>query len=215
MLLQKGDRLLMIGDSITDAGRGRPVGESPWPGIGNGYVSLVEATLGARHPETPVRIMNMGTSGNTIRDLGVRWQADVLDLAPTVVTVMIGINDVWRQFDVPQRPEAGVPLEEYRDTLDGLVSQTRPLVRAMLLATPFYIEPNRSDPMRARMDEYGAAVREVAVKHGCSLIDTQAAFDRVLQHVYPAALAGDRVHPNLTGSFVLARAFLDALGAEG
>jgi lysophospholipase L1-like esterase len=55
-------------------------------------------------------------------------------------------------------------------------------------------------------------VRELARKHGAIFVDTQAAFDHVLRHVHPMALAWDRVHPNLTGHMVLARAFLHAVG---
>lgn len=212
MVLENGDRLVMTGDSITDAGRGQPVGESPWPGIGNGYVSLVEAMVRVEHPELALRILNTGTSGNTVRDLAARWQRDVLDLEPDWVSVMIGINDVWRQFDNPHRPELAVPLDEYSDTLARLVEMAKPNVKGVLLATPFYIEPNRSDPMRARMDEYGAAVKEIAQAQGCLFVDTQAAFDRVLGYQYAGFYAGDRVHPGLTGSMVLAKAFSEGLG---
>jgi len=121
---------------------------------------------------------------------------------------MIGINDVWRQFDSPLRTETHVLPDEYERTLDALLSQTRPAVQNIVLLTPFYIEPNHADAMRARMDEYGAIVRRLSEKHGTLFVDTQAAFDAVLMALYPATLAWDRVHPSLTGHMVLARAFL-------
>ena len=125
--------------------------------------------------------------------------------------VMIGINDVWRQFDSPCRTETHVGPDEYAETLDALVARTLPGVKQMVLMTPFYLEPSRVDAMRARMDEYGGIVKDLAAKHGTLLVDTQAAFDGVLQHLYPAALAWDRVHPSLNGHRVIARAFLHAL----
>ena len=212
MQIEPTSKLVMIGDSVTDCGRAQPVGEGLFDALGRGYVANVDSLLGAVYPGHGIRIVNQGTSGNTVRDLKARWQRDVLDLTPDWVSVMIGINDVWRQFDSPLRKELHVPLDEYERTLDGLVQATLPAVHRMVLMTPFYIEPNRDDAMRAQMDRYGGAVRRLAERHGTLLVDTQAAFDEVLKSCYPAALAWDRVHPNQTGHMVLARAFLQALG---
>ena len=211
-------KLLFIGDSITDAGR-EPMGEaSPWgsPGLGRGYVSLVEAWLVAARPDARIRVLNRGTSGNTVLDLAARWQTDVLDPEPDFVSILIGINDVWRQFDTPLRTETHVLPDIYEHTLGSLVTRTLPALPpggGLLLATPFFIEPNRTDPMRARMDEYGAIVRRTAARHGVQFLDTQAAFDAVLAHVHPMGLAWDRIHPQPAGHMILARAFLAALGA--
>ncbi len=217
MRLSDHAKLLFIGDSITDAGR-EPDGEAtPWgsPGLGRGYVSLVESWLVATRPQARVRVLNRGTSGNTVLDLSRRWQADVLDLKPDFVCVMIGINDVWRQFDTPLRTETHVLPEIYERTLEMLVERTLhalPPGGGLLLASPFFIEPNRADPMRIRMDEYGAIVRRTATRQGVHFLDTQAAFDAVLAHVHPMSLAWDRIHPQPAGHMILARAFLAALG---
>lgn len=215
MHLPSGSRIIFIGDSITDAGRD-PCGEpSPWLpefGLGRGYVSQVWAWLTAAHPEAALRVFNKGISGNTVRDLASRWQTDVLDLSPDVLCVMIGINDVWRQFDVPLRGEAHISPEEFRDTLDRLVAQARPLLKQLYLASPFFIEPGRDDLMRGRMDEYGAIVGEISTRHEAVFINTQGAFDAVLSHLHPSALAWDRIHPGPHGHMIIARAFLKAFG---
>lgn len=202
----------MMGDSITDAGRARPVGEGRGEAIGKGYVMMVEALLGAVYPEQWIRIVNQGISGNTVRDLKARWQADVLDLKPDWVSVMIGANDVWRQFDSPRQTEKHVLIEEYEKTLDELVQTTLPTVKGMILITPYYLEPNRADAMRAAMDRYGAAVRRVAEKNKTLLVDSQAAIDEILKTYYPAALNWDRVHPDHVAGMALARAFVNAIG---
>jgi lysophospholipase L1-like esterase len=207
-------KLVMIGDSITDAGRARPVGEGRGEAIGKGYVMMVEALLGAVYPEQWVRTVNQGISGNTVRDLKARWQTDVFDLAPDWVSIMIGANDVWRQFDSPRQTEKHVLIEEYEKTLDELVATTLPRVKGMVLITPFYLESNRADAMRAAMDRYGAAVRRLAEKHKTGFVDSQAAFDDVLKTYYPATLNWDRVHPDHIGSMVLARAFVNAIGFD-
>lgn len=214
MLIASSSKFVLIGDSITDAGRD-PSGEAtPWgaPGHGRGYVGLVEAWIGATRPQDRIRLVNRGTSGNTVRDLKARWQTDVLDLKPDWLSVMIGINDVWRQFDTPLRTELHVPLDEYARTLEELVARTRPGVRGLVLATPFVIEPNRADAMRKMMDAYGAVVRDLAKKHDARFVDVQAAFDEVLAHTHPMTLAWDRIHPNTTGHMIIARAFLKTLG---
>lgn len=217
-ILSPNTRLLFIGDSITDAGR-EPMGEpAPWgtPGLGRGYVSLVEAWLLATRPQDRVRVFNRGTSGNTVRDLAARWQTDVLDLKPDLVSVMIGVNDVWRQFDTPLRAETHVLPDEYEKTLANLADRTLATLASpgrLILATPFFFETNRSDPMRVRMDEYGAIVRRLAAKRGATFIDTQAAIDAVTAHTHPMSLAWDRIHPQPAGHMILARAFLAALGA--
>src|SRR5688572_14408365 len=111
MKLPTNAKLVMIGDSITDCERARPVGEGP-SNLGRGYVSYVDALLGAAYPGRGIRNVNMGISGNTVRDLKVRWESDVVALKPDWVSVMIGVNDVWRQFDSPLETEIHVGPEE-------------------------------------------------------------------------------------------------------
>lgn len=212
--LEADTKLVMIGDSITDCERARPIGEGLFNALGKGYVSLVDSLLQATYPERRIRVVNMGTSGNTVRDLEARWQTDVVDLKPDWLSIMIGINDVWRQFDTPWQPEWAVTLDEYRPTLERLVAQTRPQVKGLVLLTPYVIEPNPADPMRATMDRYGAAVRELASQYDAVFVDTQAAFNAVMEHIHPTGIAWDRIHPGQVGHMVLARAFLTAIGYD-
>jgi lysophospholipase L1-like esterase len=209
--LDSKNKLVMIGDSITDCGRAQPVGEGLFEATGKGYVTIVDALLTSAYPQLGIRVVNVGTSGHTVRDLKARWDRDVLGMQPDWLSVMIGINDVWRQFDLPRQPEIHVGLEEYESTLDELCAAARPQLKGLVLMTPYFIEPNRKDAMRARMDQYGAAVKRLAKRHRAILVDTQAAFDRVLKHIHPMALAWDRVHPNQIGHAIIARAFLDAV----
>jgi lysophospholipase L1-like esterase len=212
MLIQPNSKLLFIGDSITDCDRARPVGEAPDGGLGMGYVGMVDGLITATHPEANIRVVNMGISGNTVRHLKERWQSDVLDLQPDWLSVMIGINDVWRHFDTRLQVEWQVPHDEYANTLEELVRTTEPRLKGLVLMTPFFIEPNSADPMRRMMNRYGATVRDIAERYRAIFVDTQAAFDEVLEKVHSYALAGDRVHANAAGHFVLARAFLKAVG---
>lgn len=214
MKLSPNTKLVMIGDSITDTGRARPVGEGLGEALGKGYVAQVDALLTAAYPDYRIRVVNMGISGNTVRDLANRWQSDVLNLEPDWLSIMIGTNDVWRQFDSPLRPEIAVQPEEYETTYRKILTDVRPQLKGLVLMTPFYIEPNRDDAMRARMDQYGAMVKKLAPEFDALFVDTQAAFDDLLKHVYPATIAWDRVHPSTTGHITLARSFLNAVGFE-
>ena len=211
MLLRKNEKLVMIGDSVTDFGRARPVGEGLFNAHGTGYPALVDALLRSAYPELNLRTVNMGTDGDNVLNLKARWQTDVLDLKPDWVSILIGINDVWRQFDLPHMPETHVPPEKYERTLDELVAETLPRVRGIVLMTPYYMEPNPQDAMRARMDEYGAIVKKVAERHGLKCVDLQERFNRLFEHVHSASIAWDRVHPNMTGHMLIARALLEAL----
>ena len=212
--IAQGSRWVAIGDSITDTGRARPVGESPG-GLGTGYVQTIDALLGAWYPARRIRLFNVGTSGHTVRNLAERWQTDVIDLKPNWLSVMIGANDVWRQFDRVTQPERSVLPPEYEQTYDTLLSKTTPLLDGgLILITPFFLEARTNDPMRARMDEYGAIVKKLAVKHKAVLVDSQAAFDVVLKDLPSAMINWDRVHLNHIGAAVLSRAILSAVGFE-
>jgi lysophospholipase L1-like esterase len=212
MIIQPHSTLLMIGDSITDCDRARPIGEAANDGLGHGYVALIDGLIKAASPEMNLCLLNLGISGNTVRDLKARWPKDVLALAPDWLSIMIGINDVWRHFDSFIPDNELVSLAEYSATLEELVRTTQPKLKGLILMTPYYIEPNQVDPMRALMDRYGAAVRDLAAKYNTHFVDTQAAFDEVLNELPPATLANDQVHPNQTGHLILARAFLKTLG---
>jgi lysophospholipase L1-like esterase len=214
MQIGRRQKWLFIGDSITDCGRTQPVAEGLFDPLGRGYVTQIEALVGAAAPELGIRVVNVGSSGNTVRDLRERWDRDVLALKPDWLTVAIGINDVWRQFDLPRAREKHVGLDEYERVYDELLARTRAGLRGLVLVAPYLIEPNRKEPMRARMDQYGAVVKRLARKYDAVFADPQAAFDRMLKHMHPMALAWDRIHPNQTGHMVIARTILNAIGYE-
>jgi lysophospholipase L1-like esterase len=206
MRLKAGQKIVMIGDSITDAGR-RDI-EPPY---GVGYMTLVRSFVNALHPELGLTWENRGIGGDTVRNLDSRWAADVIDERPDVLTVMIGINDVWRRFG--DKPHEAVPEDEYRATLTALLRAAREASGPDLyVGSPYMIEANAADPMRAAMDARGGIAREVAAEAGATFIEVQAAFDRVLAHSESADWSHDRIHPNQPGHAVIALEFLRAFG---
>ena len=204
--------LLFIGDSITDCGREYPVGQR-WNSLGGGYVNFVDSIMGTMIPGTPITVLNTGISGNRVTDLEARWQSDVLDQEPNWLSVIIGINDVWRQFDSESGAEQ-VESEQYELVYSSLLEKTRSQLDGRVLMTPYFLETNREDPMRLKMDAYGSITKKLAVQFDAIFVDTQATFDHYLAHQPTESLSADRVHPNGLGHMILARAFLNALGVS-
>ncbi len=213
MLFKNGEKILFTGDSVTDAGRARPVGIVG--GLGSAYVAVISDFFGAFCPEMRLPVYNTGVSGNTSRDLLARFDEDVIALQPDTAVILIGANDVWRQYDYPDYTERHVYPEEYEQNLRAMIDKAQSAKIRVILMTPFYIEPNREDPMRKRMDEYGEIVKKLAKEYGVLCIDLQKPFDKYLQYRYPAFVVWDRVHPNRIGSMLIAREFLKAVGFDG
>jgi lysophospholipase L1-like esterase len=211
MKLHSGDTLLFIGDSITDCGREYPVGEGE--GLGCGYVQFFRNILLANYPELKVRILNTGIGGNQVTDLEARWQQDVIDLEPDRLAVMIGVNDVWVQFgNGSPPPDAGTAL--FESTYRKLIERVRPALKGLVIITPFFLETNRDEPMRAMIDKYIAVCRKLADEYDAVFADVQATFDRYMEHNHSYVPALDRVHPYPVGHFIIARSILNALGFE-
>ncbi|HET7770566.1 MAG TPA: GDSL-type esterase/lipase family protein [Chloroflexota bacterium] len=165
-------KLLFIGDSITDCGRrGDAEGKGPHVPYGNGYVHLIRALLLARYGELGLEIVNRGISGNTVRDLDRRWEDDVIAEQPDWLSVKIGINDVWRL--IANRMDAHVPLDEYEATLRRLLDRTKAATKArLILMEPYVIAP----PVPGSTDEdpVGPAAAEAAT--GMSLEQAKATY---------------------------------------
>lgn len=213
MILRKGETVLFIGDSITDCSRGRHNNIYAWAPLhhGTSYVSDVEAELICSYTDLQIKILNMGISDNTIRDLKERWQTDVLDWDPDWVFVFIGINDVWKQFQYPNVADKWVQPEEYERTYRELIEQTKPHVRGMVLVTPYYLETYRGDAMLMRMEEYADIVRRLAREYDLKCVDMQRAWDKLLEKVTTHQLSYDRVHPNHVGHVYMAKQIMKVL----
>lgn len=214
MLFENRDCIVFAGDSVTDMGSEQPVGEGMFEGLGHGYVRMIDNLLASCYPELNLRIVNAGISGNTSQTLLDRFDRDVIEHHPDWVSICIGINDVWRQFDVPAIPEWAVELEKYEQNVEEMLLRLKGKVKGVFLLTPYYIEPNREDWMRRRMDEYSAVCKKLAEKHGCIFVDFQKMFEEYCRIQHSARIAWDRVHPNQIGATMMAREFLRHAGFE-
>lgn len=208
MLFQDLDKIVFAGDSVTDHNSVKPVGDDGWDSLGFGYVRQVENMLVAWYPELNIRVVNSGISGNTSRDLLQRFERDVTSLNPQWVSICIGFNDVWRQFDSPNMPDRHVLPDEYKNNVEQMILQTKNIAKGVFVLSPYYVEPLKQDAMRAKMDEYVAICKHLAQKHGCVFVDLQAMFDEFCKVQHSARVSWDRVHPNQMAATMIAKAFL-------
>ena len=212
LLFENGDRIVFAGDSVTDMGSAQPVGEGLFDNVGRSYVRVIENMLAVSYPNVFLRITNSGTSGNTSRDLKNRFDRDVVNLNPQWVSICIGINDVWRQFDSPALTDICCDLDEYEANLREMIEKFKDKVKGIFLITPYYIGPIKKDMMRARMDEYCAVCKKLAKEYGCIFVDFQQMFEDYCKIRHSSYLAWDRVHPNQIGATLMAKEFLSHCG---
>jgi acyl-CoA thioesterase-1 len=208
--IKDGDTILFIGDSITDVDR-RSEAHAP---LGRGYVNFAANLIIARHAKIGLKVVNTGISGNTVRNLVTRWQTDCLDHKPAVLSIMIGINDLWRRFD--KRPEqvanAVYPQEFealYRDILSRAKAGPNP---QLVLMEPFMFCSNLSDPMFQGLPPYIEIVRRLAKEYDAILVPLQTHIDKALTGVPMQKWSGDMVHPATWAHAWIAERWLDATG---
>ena len=207
MIFEHYDRIVFAGDSVTDMGRAYPNGEGLFDNVGKGYVRVVENMLSTYYPERFIRVTNAGISGNTSRDLLARFDKDVVELKPDWLSICIGINDVWRQFDCPAMKDSHVYPEEYERNVETMILKMKDSVKGIFILSPYIIEPLREDAMRKRMDEYVAICKRLAEKHGCRFVDFQQMYEDYCQIRHSSYIAWDRIHPNQIGATLMAKEF--------
>lgn len=209
MLLQAGQRFVLIGDSITDAGRF----EDP-EGLGFGYVRMFRDLCWASRPDERFAVVNRGISGDTIRHLDARWQRDVIDEKPDVLSVSIGVNDVWRQLQEPSNPEE-VFIDEFEATYRRLLGQARDAVGCKLvLCEATVIGESRNDPHNAILPEYNACVARLAREFDAVLGPMNQAFWRAIDTDAERPWTTDGVHPLSNGHMLMALTLFRALGGS-
>jgi len=206
--LKPNQTILFIGDSITDADRN----SRAYKPFGSGYVHFVANLLLAKYPTYNLNIINRGISGNTIRDLQNRWQRDCIDHKPDILSILIGVNDVWRQFEAGKLSRA-VFIDEYETTYRQLLDEAKQKCNSRLvICEPFMFCDDSNNPIFSQLRHYIQIVRKIAADFDAILVPFQAAIDELIDKVPPQKWSDDMVHPHIWAHAWLARKWLTATG---
>ncbi len=203
-------RVVCLGDSITQFGDG--------PG---GYVWLFRHYLNALYPAQNIEVINAGISGNKSTDMIARFQKDVLDKKPDLITISVGVNDVWHGFydnhpmgDGPR----GVPLDAYTKNVDDMVTRAQAKGAKVVVLSATVIYEDLGNRLNDKAKAYNAALRDIAKKHHTLFVDYQKPFRSLIETYRKTTgardnlLTGDGVHMNAAGNKVMAYTLLQGLG---
>lgn len=195
-LLEDGQKIVFLGDSITQAG--------------DGYVSVVQAVIGAMMPELNLTYVNAGIGGHKVTDMLDRVAESVIVHDPDWVTVSVGINDVWHG-------QNGVPIEQFRDIYGELIErlQTQTVAKLVLFTTTV-IGEDRDGEANKRLVSYNEHIRNVAGKRKCMLVDMNEAFRGAITRRQKVGtdlwFTTDGVHTSPIGAYLMAHTLAKAWG---
>ncbi len=210
--------ILFQGDSITDVNRSRENDDY----AGHGYPTLVKARLGFDAPGR-YAFLNRGVSGNRVVDLYARIKIDIINLKPSYLSILVGVNDVWHELS----RENGVDAKKFQRVYDMLLSEVEealPGIRLLILE-PFVLPgsatentqeaPHRLQTFEREVAQRAAAAREVAQMHRACFVPLQRRFDEAARGLDPAYWLLDGVHPSAMGHELIARAWMEAFQRIG
>ena len=191
----KNVRLLFQGDSITDAGRDK----RNYHDLGNGYPKYAAELLKNSNPEITFDFINLGISGNRTGQLFDRLYTDAISLQPDVISILIGINDIWHRgaFSYVATTDEQIELN-YREILKNLKAKTN--AKIVMLA-PYVLDAEDKAPMKNELTTVLPIVRKLADEFADAYIPLDELFE-VAMATQPAPLyySPDGVHPNENGA---------------
>ena len=212
--LDKGDVILFQGDSITDARRDRKTQQvaNDASALGQGYAGMIAKGLLKDYAALDLHIYNRGISGNKVPDLERRWQKDALDLQPAVISILIGVNNIWHKLNGRYH---GTP-EDYRSGFAALLERTRQALpdTQLVICEPFVLRCGAvKDSWFPEFEERRAFAQVVADEAGALWAPFQETFDaEVKAGSKPSRWAGDGVHPTPEGHALMAQTWRRATG---
>ncbi len=199
-------KILFYGDSITDAGRSR-TSEIKSSELGHAYATCVAGELLLRDPHT--EIYNRGISGNRIVDLYARIKSDCWNLEPDIISILIGINDVWHEINYNN----GVDVERFETVYRMLLADTKkrlPNVKFLILE-PFVLEGSATKERYndfLEVKEYAKVAKKLAAEFGAVFVPLQDMFIELGKKYGNDTVLFDGVHPTLFGGAALAKEWI-------
>lgn len=207
-MLKSDITVLFQGDSITDRGRDR----ENYYGLGTGYPNYIAALIGAKYPEKNITFVNRGISGNRVKDLKARWQTDCIDIKPDILSILIGINDVWRRYD--RNDETS--MESYEDDYRYIIEEAlKNGIEKIVLLSPFVLPcPEDRKTWREDLDPKIQVVRSLAREYKLDFIDLDGFFAEKITKIRPEFYAPDGVHPSDAGHAAIALKWIEFICDE-
>ena len=193
--------ILFQGDSITDCGRNREFAY----GLGEGYPKKVQEQLPG------CIVMNKGISGNRTCDLLERWQKETLDLKPDLLSIMIGVNEVWHHYKFGNV----LTPEQYEVNYKNLLVQVKAKLpkTKILMIEPFVFPIGEWEPIwQADLDAEKKIVKRLAQEYADYYIPMDDILHKEAQTLGYAAILFDGVHPTDLGHQIIAKAIFEAIG---
>lgn len=210
--INQNDIILFQGDSITDNGRDRNNKNVNDNGaLGSGYVNLAAASLLEKYADKNLKIYNRGISGNRVPDLQNRWQQDTIDLQPTILSILIGVNDFWRTKDSGATNTPELFKKQYQDLLQQTLSKL-PQVK-LIIGEPFGVKDVKhvTDDWYPDFLAYQNACVEISKEFDAALISYQSIFDQAQRKASGSYWTTDGVHTSLAGASLMAKGWLDVI----
>ncbi len=191
----KNIRLLFQGDSITDAGRDR----RDFHDLGPGYPKYAAELIKKDHPEINFEFINLGISGNRTCELFDRFYKDGIELKPDVISILIGINDVWHRYSHLYIATTDEQLElNYRELLKRIKRETDAKI---VIIAPYILDAEATSYLKNDLVTVLPIVRKLAKEYADVYIPLDELFDEAIKS-QPAPLyySDDGVHPNENGA---------------
>lgn len=206
-------KILIQGDSITDACRVRDNIAS----TGIGYAFLIKSELGFCEPGK-YEVINKGISGNRVIDLYARIREDIINLKPDVLSILIGVNDVWHDFRANPN---GVDKDKFFKIYDMLIEEIKaalPDIKIFILE-PFVLQVAGTetetywDRFNPGVKDRAAMAKKIAEKHGLPFVELQAGFDELCKSAPAEYWLMDGVHPTPMGHEFIKNEWIKAFRA--
>jgi lysophospholipase L1-like esterase len=204
--------ILFQGDSITDSGRNKEdTGFNTARNLGSGYPLLAGAALLNKYEALNLKVYNKGISGNKVYQLAERWDKDCLDLKPDVLSILIGVNDIWHKLNGTYNGT----IEIYRNDYIALLERTMkalPNVK-LIICEPFAVNGVKAvdDKWYPEFYDYQKSARDIAKQFRATFIPFQSVYDEAQKRAPGSYWTGDGVHPTLAGAQLMAKAWMKAL----
>lgn len=197
-------KILFQGDSITDAGRDR----RNYYNLGFGYPKYAAEKLVAKYPDVDFEFINLGISGTRTGQLFDRFTPDCINIGADIVSILIGINDIWHRYEYEMVPTTDEQLAlNYRCMLDRLKNETNAKI---LMLQPF-TEGERQSRMRADVERAKIIVNDLAEKYADAYVMLDDLMHTDENYGKPDHFTPDGVHPNPTGAEFIAKLYVEAI----